>query len=391
MREYLTRNKVLILIGVITLILSPVFLFPIYQPFTKLNKDNSGSRISGYELEIDDNIAYVAADDWGLRIVDFSQPTSPKILSYAYYERIEYDYNTRYTDIAYEDSICYIIGSEGNGYSNLIIVNVSSPMNPNLLGFHNFSFSPRLYDIEVWNKTVFLGTSNGVHVYDVQDPANIVVIDQQGNSSCNAIIKSGDLLLSGEDNLLCIYRITQYKTLVKLSEFVTTDTIINDIYVHEGLACFTTSSSSDRASIYLIDITTPKDPQFIYSISMKQVYHYQSMSCYLSNTLYWGMPGQLLQYDISDQRNIEITRIYPVPYSHRISSISVQDNYIFLFTPSMIILSDTVFIGLNTQSLLDFWIVMIVGTAISYFIYKFLRSFLVLLKTYPLDNSTNLR
>ena len=126
-----------------------------------------------------------------------------------------------------------------------------------------------------------------------------------------------------------------------------------------------------------------------YSISMKQFY-YQSMSCYLSNTLYWGMPQQLLQYDISDRRNVEITRIYPVRTTI-IHSISVQDNYIFLFTPDMIILSDTVFIGLTTQSLLDFWIVMIVGTAISYFLYKLLRSFLVLLKTYPLDNSTNLR
>ena len=109
------------------------------------------------DIEVVDGIAYVAARDAGVRIVDVSDPTAPVEIG-----AIEV------TDNAWQISVVDGIGYLVDGINGLWIIDVADPSNPTMLGF----IASTGWNVQVDDGLAYLAAgAAGLRIIDVSDPA----------------------------------------------------------------------------------------------------------------------------------------------------------------------------------------------------------------------------
>lgn len=152
---------------------------------------------SNQHLVIENNIAYIAAYNKGLRIIGVSNPSSPVLLS---------ETNVGYNVVAIAKVGNYIyIGGMGSG---LFVYDVTNPAKPLLAA--NISLpvenGESLYDIVKWGNFLFVADGpSGIQIVDITTPANPVLVDSTDTSSSAQSLLVDNLTLIVADNADGIY------------------------------------------------------------------------------------------------------------------------------------------------------------------------------------------
>ncbi len=109
---------------------------------------------------VQDTIAYVAADDDGLRLINVSNPTNPTEIGF-------YDTGGSAKGVYVKDTIAYVAYS-GDG---LRLINVSNPTSPTEIGFYDTGSSAR--GVYVKDTIAYVADgSDGLRLINVSDPAS---------------------------------------------------------------------------------------------------------------------------------------------------------------------------------------------------------------------------
>ncbi|MBK8904573.1 MAG: hypothetical protein IPM53_25570 [Anaerolineaceae bacterium] len=221
------------------------------------------------DIEVVEDIAYVA--DWGvdLRLVDVSDPANPTQLGS--FDNVVHLAN----DLAVVGNVVYIAGGGG-----LRLVDVSNPQSPSEMDFVSPSHGEP-YTISFANDTAYLIDTLGLHLIDITNPAEI---KEYG-----------------------FYQ-TTYLGHVAAHE--------NIVYVFE-----------DYGDLHVIDITDPTTPVEISSIETSSYSHLNDVAL-VGNTAYIadGRDG-LRIISLADQVVTEVAYFETMDFA---SSVAVVDNLIFV-------------------------------------------------------------
>lgn len=221
------------------------------------------------DIEVVEDIAYVA--DWGvdLRLVDVSDPANPTQLGS--FDNVVHLAN----DLAVVGNVVYIAGGGG-----LRLVDVSNPKFPSEMDFlipsHN---GP--YNISFANDTAYLIDTLGLHLIDITNPAEIKEY--------------------GFYQTTYLGRVAAYE---------------NIVYVFE-----------DYGDLHIIDITDPTTPEEINSFETSSYSHLNDLAL-VGNTAYIadGRDGLRL-ISLADQIVTEVAHFETMDFA---SSVAVVDDLIFV-------------------------------------------------------------
>ncbi len=122
-------------------------------------------------IDVQDDIAYVATFETGLRILDVSDPTSPVELGYFFREAY-------CTDVKVSGNTAYVLFANDEGWADggLSILDISDPSNPEEIGL----LAPNwimAYQIELEDSLVYI-VSGYIRIVDVSDPTDPEVIGE---------------------------------------------------------------------------------------------------------------------------------------------------------------------------------------------------------------------
>ncbi len=134
---------------------------PGWAVYHKLGEFTDSSRMSN--VEVVDQIAYISDPDYGLRIVDVSDPTNPQLIgTYQVFNYCGY--------VTVLDNVAYLLVLE----EGLLALDVSSPDSPRLLGTYPLSvLSPSFVTIR--DDIAYVANYNyGFRLIDVSNPAEMV-------------------------------------------------------------------------------------------------------------------------------------------------------------------------------------------------------------------------
>jgi len=127
-----------------------------------------------YSVHVSGNYAYVADSSAGLRVIDISDPANPNEVGFYHDPRQGIPEHARKVHVS--GDYAYVADSAWNaatGYTNagLRVVDISTPANPNEVGFRN---TPDMaYGVYVSGDYAYVaGKSRGLRVMDVSTPVN---------------------------------------------------------------------------------------------------------------------------------------------------------------------------------------------------------------------------
>jgi hypothetical protein len=132
-----------------------------------LGSANSNSFIRGVELIGD--LAYLADQNYGLRIVEVSDPSNPIETGGIFLDHIYA------SDVVVRGNYAYLTSgffAQGWGYlgHGIFIIDISNPSNPIQVG--NFEISSACIGVAVENNFAYLAYPSGLYIIDVSDPSN---------------------------------------------------------------------------------------------------------------------------------------------------------------------------------------------------------------------------
>jgi hypothetical protein len=142
-----------------------------------------------YGITVQDNIAYVADRSSGLLILNVSDPAAIELMG-------RYDTAGLAIRVQVRNNMAYIVDNqEGNdGPTGLRIIDVSNPASPTLIG--SYATSSSLSDIFLEGNTAYLATEgDGVLVLDISNPANPVLQEQLSMPGISFSIQKVDDIL----------------------------------------------------------------------------------------------------------------------------------------------------------------------------------------------------
>jgi len=240
---------------------------------------NSEGRVN--DLEIIDNIAFLASGNSGLEIVDISELTNPSLISSC-------NLNTYAIGLFAQEDLIYIACST----FDLKIIDVSSLTSPYVIGElerpHDVTsgLQIHLYDFEreVIVKdgiALIADIENGIKIIDVHNPSNPYLININGNAK-NPIdfCCQEDLLYVTESNYgMSIFNISNPMNPIKLSSYYTNETIGHDVCVIGDVA-YIAQSHHDYiyiddyiGGLEIVNVSNPQNPNQINKLLLTQSFY----------------------------------------------------------------------------------------------------------------------
>ena len=126
---------------------------------------------TAYALSIDGDYAYLACRSSGLRIVDIDHPSNLAYIG-------EYDLDLDWQcDVACASGIVYLL----DGYSNLYVIDVTNPYNPQLIV--NVTLNGQGRSVQVFDDVAYVTTNNGLYALNISTPSNPFSIGNYSSSS----------------------------------------------------------------------------------------------------------------------------------------------------------------------------------------------------------------
>ncbi len=259
-------------------------------PITGLMSFSSGS---GSEVIVQDDVAFVAAVNAGMQLIDVSDPAHPTLIA-------AYD-TTESHGIDVLGDLVYLVDL----YPGLLIFDASDPSAPALVGSYNTPGAA--YDVAVDGSFAYVADDDqGIQIVDISDPSNPFRLSRVGYSDdirnvtvhdgiCYGL-SSSDLYIYDVHNPAAPFRIGVYY----VPPFEATDSFA------VGTTLFL---AGGRTGVHVLDVSNPASPQLLSNIDTG----YASNVRVRDNQLFvTGADDGLRVYDISDLQNaILLGRVQP--------------------------------------------------------------------------------
>ncbi|WP_377894946.1 Ig-like domain-containing protein [Alteromonas sp. R78001] len=158
----------------------------------------SAISIPGYanNVDVQGDIAYVAAGGSGLQIVNVADRTNPSIIS-------AIDTSGTAIDVKVRGEYVYI--ADGSG--GLIVVNVSDELAPTVV--QEISTSGFAKDLSLHDDYIYIASDIGLEIFSIADPNNVIPVgENDALSKAKGVATDGDLLALINDNALAVFDIT---------------------------------------------------------------------------------------------------------------------------------------------------------------------------------------
>ncbi len=244
-------------------------------------------------VAIHGDFAYILAQNYGLVILDISDPSNAETLS-------ELEFEGVLSDIRISGDYAYI----ANYSDGLSIINIANPERPVQVGLLN-NPPTRALSITIVDNLLYLGEEEGFMIYNIEDPAEPEMLVwyrfnleyAQGKD----IVVEGDLAYMAIANFLYIMDISDPENPEEISQVEFVDE--ND--QHIGLYCVAKSEEivylGTSDGLHVIDATDPENPEEI--VHFEDVWNIFEIEI-RDNFAYLGYREGFAIFDISDLDNI---------------------------------------------------------------------------------------
>ncbi|MHA2404830.1 MAG: hypothetical protein ACXADH_17685, partial [Candidatus Kariarchaeaceae archaeon] len=208
-----------------------------------------------YGLDFFSNYLLVGSNTPALRIIDISDPYNPVLNSY---------FDPGVPQAVYV--IDTIVFAASNGDGNLYALNVSDPINPEIISTHQLTWGGAL-DIDLDNNKVFLAEGWGLTIIDISDPSdpNLLGNFSEGNYIRSVSADSHFVYISGkyyshDQGYFKVLDITDPLNPSVLGIFSgDPGSAYGEHYVNQSIVYITDSDSN----LIILDITDPTLPRQI--------------------------------------------------------------------------------------------------------------------------------
>jgi hypothetical protein len=272
-------------------------------------------------VQIRDNIAYVIDtqdnNPGGLMLINISNPELPVLLGSYYNIGLPNDF-VLHGDLAYV----------ANRFDGLEILNISDPQHIIRIGHYHPGYE--IADVQIGDNIAFLGSfSQGFEIVNITDPTNPTKISNTLlTGHCINVCLDGDLLYVTDHiqyTNIEVYNISNLLSPVKVGEFILQDhdlffpTIYGDyLYV---------ADHGSTGKLLILDISNPTNIIEVARIDV-QSQRYANRMCVTENILYMADYDEgLILVDISDPTDPEVIASY---YNGGAGyDVAVEGNYIY--------------------------------------------------------------
>ncbi|MHA1551350.1 MAG: LVIVD repeat-containing protein [Candidatus Heimdallarchaeaceae archaeon] len=228
-----------------------------------------------FDIQIVDNIAYVidTGTSNGFVIINITNRNNPEIIS---------SLNCGSSNSLFiKDDIAYIT----NGLDGLVIVDVSDPYSPNILGSYNNGGT--IHRVVVVENLAYVASGpNGLEIVDVSDPTNPHIINQYGGSYCNALAVDDDVayitVLNNYLMNVIALNISNPENLVSLGTYQDTNALFFFPTIAEGYL-FVADHETASGDMKIIDVT---DSTNMFEVSRFETEGVAQSTCIRDNIVY---------------------------------------------------------------------------------------------------------
>ncbi len=215
------------------------------------------------DIAIYEDLVYVAVGTGGLRILDLSNPTEPRVIG-----SVSSD---GFTDrVIVQEQVAFIeefLGDYPNQREIIHLVDVVNPSSPQEIS----RLEGRIVDIQ--GNYAYINQDGGMKVFDISDPRSVRKITDTGLKDVDAVSGQYAYTINVISDTLSIVDISNlYKPLEQGELKIKNDylehlngiTIINDRYII--LECiFVGESAYSSSTLYIVDVTNHNSPQLVNS------------------------------------------------------------------------------------------------------------------------------
>ena len=202
-----------------------------------------------YEVHVANDIAYCAASQAGLDILDISDPSNPYLLGNIATQGRAYG-------VFIVDNLAYV----ADGREALRIIDISNPATPSLLG--SYKTRDEIHRVQVvGNRAYMASNAGGLEIIDVSNPEAPFSLGNFGPRSANQFFVIGTTLYIKNGStleILDLQDLSDPRQLGSIDGF----TRINSIWVKGGVAYIADGS----AGLTLADISNPAAAEIVSSV-----------------------------------------------------------------------------------------------------------------------------
>ena len=247
------------------------------------------------DIAISGGYAYVANGSNGLRIIDVSDPTNPKVVG-DFYRKVDGAPAGNYVGVSVSGDYAYLTDSDYGLFSDagLLVIDVSDPTNPKEVGSYSSSDFNTIDAVSVSGGYAYVAGDNygtgGLRIIDVSDPESP---QEVGSFDIGDYVGVSDVSVSGG-----------YAYLTD-----TTDTL-----------------DTETGGLLVIDVSDPKNPKQVSSFPTAGYANGVSVSGGFAYVAVNGLGLRVI--DVSDPKSPHVTSTFIT--THDVNSVSVDGGYAYL-------------------------------------------------------------
>ncbi len=271
------------------------------------------------DVKAKDNLAYIADQHAGLVIVDVSIPASPFLIGGV-------DTNGRATAVALSGDFAYL-ADYNDGFK---AIDISDPANPQITDEKEDGASNRILGVTLSadGMTAYVTDRTTILVYDLSNPAipvlkfgGGVTVDREANAIALSTDEMTAYVANGENGML-VFDITDKNSLPVLLKTITTNDYVRKVTVDGG----TLLLADGEGGVSLFNISDTEDPTILSTLDT--VGDAEDVAILSSNAVVADGEGGLIIISFSDPVDpIEIASIVTVGKGY---GISVQGTYAYI-------------------------------------------------------------
>jgi hypothetical protein len=201
-------------------------------------------------MTVSDNIAYVIVGGVGPRLIDVSNASSPTQVG-IYDEAAGIGY-----DVEIEDDTAYVAAGK-----HLWMIDIDDPSALDEIGHYKSSnpswYFPSMYDVEVSGEIAYLA-DRGLYVVDVSNPSQPVELGSYDNEGGYTLALNENLAYLDAGNSLQIIDMSDLNQPDQRGEY-STDCTVKDIYVQADIA-YVLGFDGVVVRLYIVDVSDPTSP-----------------------------------------------------------------------------------------------------------------------------------
>ena len=257
---------------------------------------------SAYGVAVVNDIAYVADDTGGLRILNVKDPATPSLLG-----QCGLGCSLTFArGLAVSGNTSYVVDN-----NSLRIINVGDPANPSYLG----SYATICKGVAVSGNIAYVaGGSSGLQIVDVSDPTDPGYLGSYNTpgTAMGVAVLDEIAYVADESGGLQIINVNNSTNPVFLSNYTTPLSALG-VAVADNIAYV-----ADNGSVQIIDVSNPSDPKFLSSYATAGVPSGISVSNHAVYVAYIdGTKGGLQIINVNNSTDPKLLGTYSLPATAR--------------------------------------------------------------------------